>query len=140
MTDTDARNRDLRSMLSTRRRQLQDEVQKRLHNGCPSRTNEVADTIEHSDADIQAGMDLALLEMRTESLIRIDEALVRLDAGEYGSCFECSGDISERRLRALPFAVRCHACEERREREQAHARKSAQRRAGFSLFPEMAGA
>jgi RNA polymerase-binding transcription factor DksA len=75
--------------------------------------------------------------MRAETLARIDEALVRLDAGEYGSCAECDGDISERRLRALPFAVRCQACEERREEEQGHARQLAQRRGGFSLFPDV---
>jgi hypothetical protein len=34
----------------------------------------------------------------------------------------------------LPFAVRCHACEERREEEQGDAR---QRRVGFSLFPDV---
>jgi len=75
--------------------------------------------------------------MRAETLKRIDEALVRLDAGDYGSCVECAGEIAERRLRALPFAVRCQACEESREGEQGHARQLAQRRAGFSLFPNV---
>jgi DnaK suppressor protein len=42
--------------------------------------------------------------MRADTLARVDEALVRLDAGKYGSCVECDGEISERRLRALPFA------------------------------------
>ena len=27
---------------------------------------------------------------------RSQHALVRLDAGEYGSCFECAGEIAER--------------------------------------------
>jgi DnaK suppressor protein len=67
---------------------------------------------------------------------RIDEALVRLDAGEYGSCRECGSGIAEQRLRALPFAVRCQACEERREQAQGRARQLAQRRGGFSLFPD----
>jgi RNA polymerase-binding transcription factor DksA len=75
--------------------------------------------------------------MRVETLLRIDEALVRLDAGEYGSCFECAGEISERRLRALPFAVRCRACEERREEEHGHARQLAQRRDSLSLCPDV---
>jgi DnaK suppressor protein len=81
---------------------------------------------------------MALLQMSAESLLRIDEALVRLDAGEYGSCFECAGEIAERRLRALPFAVRCVACEERREKN-GRARQLAERRNGFSLFPDVAG-
>jgi DnaK suppressor protein len=135
MTNTANRNADLRQMLFERRREMQDEVQRRIRNGRVDRPKEVRDDLEHSDADIQGDIELALLQMRSETLTRIDEALVRLDAGKYGSCFECAGEISERRLRALPFAVRCQACEERREKE-GNARQAAQRRGGTSLFPE----
>jgi DnaK suppressor protein len=53
--------------------------------------------------------------MRVETIERIDAALARLEAGQYGLCTECGADISEARLRALPFAVRCVDCEESRE-------------------------
>jgi DnaK suppressor protein len=135
MTNTATRNADLRHMLFERRREMQDEVQRRIRDGRVDRPKEVRDDLEHSDADIQGDIELALLQMRAETLTRIDEALVRLDAGKYGSCFECAGEISERRLRALPFAVRCQACEERREKE-GKVRQAAQRRGGTSLFPE----
>ena len=72
--------------------------------------------------------------MKTETLARIDEAIVRLDAGKYGSCFECEGQITERRLRALPFAVRCQTCEEHREQAQGQARQAAQQRDALSPF------
>ncbi len=137
MTDTAMRNADLTKILCERRREMQNDFQGRIRHGRTDRPNEVRDDLEHSDADIQGDIELALLQMRAETLIRIDEALVRLDAGEYGSCFECAGGISERRLRALPFAVRCRACEEKREREQGHARTLAQRRGSLSLFPDM---
>jgi len=137
MTETSARHRDLRLILRTRQSELRDDVQKRIHDE-RTRADDVSDTIDRSDADVQDGMDLALLQMRTETLARIDEALLRLDAGEYGVCFECAGEISERRLRALPFAVRCQACQQAREQEEGHARSVAQRRAGSSLFPELA--
>jgi DnaK suppressor protein len=137
MTDTTMRNAGLRRMLSERRREMQDDVQSRIRDGRTDRPNEVRDDLEVSDADIQGDIELALLQMRAETLIRIDEALVRLDAGKYGSCFECESEISERRLRALPFAVRCQACEERREEEQGHARQLAQRRGSLSLFSDV---
>jgi RNA polymerase-binding transcription factor DksA len=70
-------------------------------------------------------------------LTRIDEALVRLDAGEYGACVECGDEISEPRLRALPFAVRCRSCEETREQNRDNARQLAGQRGGLSLFPEL---
>jgi DnaK suppressor protein len=132
MTDTAIRNAELKRMLSDRRRELQDEVQSRIRDGRAGRPKEVRDDLEHSDADSQGSIDLALLQMRAETLARIDEALVRLNAGKYGSCFECAGEIAERRLRALPFAVRCQACEERREQQQGRARQLAQQRGNAS--------
>jgi DnaK suppressor protein len=137
MTDTAARTADLRKMLTDRRREMQDEVQRRMRDGRIDRPKEVLDVLEHSDADRSGDIEFALLQMRAETLKRIDEALVRLAAGKYGSCFECEGEISEPRLRALPFAVRCQACEKRRELEQGVARRLDQR-GNLSLFPDFA--
>jgi RNA polymerase-binding transcription factor len=136
MTDA-VRSAELRNMLTERRRQLQDEVQSRIRDGRTDRPNDVRDDVEVSDADAQGDIELALLHMRAETLKRIEEALVRLDAGKYGSCFECDSEIAERRLRALPFAVRCQACQKRREEQQGQARQLAQRRASLALFPDV---
>jgi len=135
MTKTGRRNRDLRRMLSTRQHELQNDVQGRLRDGRADRTHEVGDELEHSDDNRQEEIGLALLQMKAETLVRIDEALARLEAGDYGSCFDCAGEISEQRLRALPFAVRCRPCEEIREEEQGHARRLAERRGSVSTFP-----
>ena len=137
MTDITIRNAGLRRMLVEHRRDMLDDVQGRIRGGRTGRPVEVRDSLEHSDADIQEDIEFALLQMRTETLTRIDYALTRLDAGTYGTCAECEGDISERRLRALPFAVRCQACEERREQAYGHARQRAEQRSRFSLFAEM---
>ncbi len=138
MTDVATRTADLRHMLSERRREMQNDVRGRIRDGRADRSKEVGDDIEHSDADIQGELEFTLLQMRAETLARIDEALVRLDAGKYGSCFECEGEIPERRLRALPFAVRCQSCEERREQEQRRVRQMSERRGGLSLFANVA--
>ena len=137
MTDIATRTANLKQMLSERRREMQDEVQRRMRDGRTDRPKEVRDVLEHSDADSRGDIEFALLQMRAETLSRIDAALLRLDAGKYGSCFECEGDISEQRLRALPFAVRCQACEKRREQEQGTARRHDQR-GNTSLFPDFA--
>jgi DnaK suppressor protein len=137
MTDIATRNADLKQMLTERQREMQDEVQRRIRDGRAGRPKEVRDVLEHSDADIRGDLEFALLQMKAETLTRIEAALVRLEAGKYGSCFECDGDISEQRLRALPFAVRCQACEKRREQEQGAARRLDQR-GNLSLFPDFA--
>jgi DnaK suppressor protein len=139
MTDPTIRDIDLRRILTERRRALQDEVQTRIRDGRSGRHKEVSDDLEYTDTDVQGDIELALLQMRAETLARIDEALARLDAGQYGLCFDCAGEIAERRLRALPFAVRCQACEERRERDQGRSRQNNRLRVGLSLFSDATG-
>ena len=70
---------------------------------------------ESSEIDIQEDIELALIQMKFETLNKINEALKRLEENSYGNCFECGEEISEARLRALLFAVRCKDCEEARE-------------------------
>jgi DnaK suppressor protein len=122
-------------MLTERRRALQNDVEGRVRDGRASRSTDVRDYVEHSDADVQGDIDLAVLQMRAETLTRIDRALARLDAGTYGRCVECKDPIPEPRLRALPFAHRCQACQRRREEAQGRARQVAQRTSG-PLFPD----
>ena len=73
------------------------------------------ETGDGSESDIQEDIEFALIQMKAETLTKIDEALTRLDEGAYGYCYECGEEIAERRLRALPFAVRCKDCEAARE-------------------------
>jgi DnaK suppressor protein len=42
----------------------------------------------------------------------VEEALDRLDAGDYGICLACDEQIAEKRLRALPWARYCVTCQE----------------------------
>jgi len=139
VTNTTKRNTELRQMLCERRQNIVDEVQRRIRDERTDRSIDVRDDVEVSDAGNHEDITFALLQMRTETLSRVEEALVRLDAGEYGSCAACHGEISERRLRAMPFAVRCQACEAKLERDLGHARDLARRRGSCSVYPEAIG-
>jgi DnaK suppressor protein len=135
MDNSTIRNADLWQMLSKRRREILDQVQSRIHDGRSEGPIEGRDGLEHADADSQGEIEFTLLQAKADTLSRIDEALARLDAGTYGACLECDREISERRLRALPFAVRCQACEQRREAEQGNARQRVSQRS-MSLFAD----
>jgi len=97
----------------------------------------VLDAVESSEADIQEDIEFALIQMKSETLNKINDALGRLEQGQYGNCFECGEEISEKRLRALPFAVRCKDCEEAREVAEQRERQMAARRVAGSLFFDM---
>lgn len=56
-----------------------------------------------------------LEESVTETLVAIDGALGRLDAGSYGRCEACGDAIGALRLEALPHAAFCVRCQRRVE-------------------------
>jgi DnaK suppressor protein len=131
---TDERVADLRRMLLDRQRELVQEVRGRVHDARREGRNDGLDELDTADADIRDDLEFALIQMKTETLSRVDEALIRLDAGTYGNCAECHGEIAKNRLRAMPFAVRCTRCEDRQERSDDQDRRLAQKRGTPSLF------
>ena len=132
------RHVELKRILEDRRREILSEVQDKMRDvrieGASGEGAGVLDAAETSEADIQDDIEFALLQMKAETLQRIEEALARHAEGTYGFCFECGDEISERRLRALPFAVRCKDCEEAHEIAEQRERQLSQRRsAGFLI-------
>jgi DnaK suppressor protein len=132
---------DLKRMLEDRRREILSEVQGKIRDqreeSTWGRVNEVLDAGESSEVDIQEDIEFALIQMKAETLTKINEALGRLEEGTYGYCSDCGGEITGQRLRALPFAVRCKECEESREVAAERERAAAQRRNGPSFFLDM---
>ena len=137
-----ARYSELRQMLAERRREIQAEVQGKMRGVREEGTwggkmNEVLDAVESAEADIQEDLEFALVQMKSETLNKINDALARLEQGDYGYCFDCGEEIAEKRLRALPFAVRCKDCEEARETAEQRERQLAARRSTSSIFLDM---
>jgi DnaK suppressor protein len=46
----------------------------------------------------------------------IDEALSRVESGDYGECVNCGEPVSEKRLEAVPWARYCLRCQDLQER------------------------
>jgi DnaK suppressor protein len=137
-----SRYSELKQMLVARRRELQAEVQGKMRGVREEGTwggklNEVLDAVESAEADIQEDLEFALVQMKSETLNKVNDALVRLEQGNYGNCFDCGEEIAEKRLRALPFAVRCKDCEEARENAEQRERQLAAKRGSSSLFLDM---
>ena len=47
-----------------------------------------------------------------------DTALARIEAGTYGACIGCGGEIGTRRLVAFPWATLCLACQAKQEKQR----------------------
>jgi len=134
-----SRYNELRKMLEERRRELMTSVQGKMRDvrAEGGKDRDVLDQGESSEVDIQEDIEFALIQMKSETLNKIDAALRRLEEETYGDCFECGDEISQARLRALPFAVRCKDCEEARETAEQRERLMAQKRGSSALFFDM---
>ena len=64
---------------------------------------------------------LQLASGERELLIRIDEALRRMEDGEYGFCAACGKKISKTRLKAIPHTMHCIECQEKEEKNKKKA-------------------
>jgi len=63
--------------------------------------------------------DLVVAELNRKNgqMREIEAAAVRIAEGTYGQCDDCEADIPLKRLNAIPWAVYCVKCQDRRDRE-----------------------
>lgn len=59
------------------------------------------------------------LTASSETLAEINDALERLDAGQFNVCEECDKEIGMRRLEVQPWARLCVSCKRKLEEEQS---------------------
>jgi RNA polymerase-binding protein DksA len=57
----------------------------------------------------------AVADHRARQMAEVTRALEDIDAGRYGICRECGEPIPKARLKVMPFATRCVACQARSE-------------------------
>ena len=117
------RYRLLKAMLEERRGEVKDKLRS-LRETLPVEAGVVRDAEEQSVDDFVTEVDMALMQMKSETLSRIDQAIARLENGTYGLCQECDQEIAAARLKALPFAALCRECQEDTETTVRAAREA----------------
>ena len=114
-----ARTEALHQMLLEAREQVLKEVEELLARRrmaqAEQRDDSVPDVADMALQDATEEQQISLMELRNAMREQIDEALLRLEEGTYGICEDCGREISEARLKAVPFARRCIQCQEKAE-------------------------
>jgi RNA polymerase-binding transcription factor len=112
------------NMLRERERVLRAEIRESLLRSGDDAHKELAglvhDTGDESVANLLADLEFAAIDRDVNELRDIENALARLSRDGFGICADCGEPIGLPRLKANPAAVRCHACQSRRERSYAH--------------------
>lgn len=77
--------------------------------------NRHGDDVDLAEADYEQEMSFYFKTRGQDELRQIDEALERIEKGEYGSCEECGEDIPKKRLSVQPYSMYCVECQEKAE-------------------------
>ena len=74
--------------------------------------SETPDPVDLAVRNYSKNVMLAVSENESKQLALIDEAVVRIDDEEYGTCQNCEKEINPKRLAAIPWARYCLECQE----------------------------
>ncbi|MBI4690498.1 MAG: TraR/DksA C4-type zinc finger protein [Nitrospirae bacterium] len=117
----------LRRYLIQKREQIVKEAKSEISKYIKGETRQLVDTAlddgDWSIVDLSEDVSLRQLGTHRDTLLKIDESLRKLNEGTYGICEDCGGDISEERLKIMPFAIYCRDCQEKIEQLAAIAKE-----------------
>jgi DnaK suppressor protein len=108
-----------RETLQQKRIRLLIEARRTLDNEMVIESDERLDEVDQASSEYMQAFSFRLRGRERFLMDKIDHALRKIDAGEYGICEECEEPISLPRLLARPEAQLCIQCKEAQEREEA---------------------
>jgi len=124
MTLTKEQLKQLRQLLITERAKLAEEIKSIARDTSTSPREASGDlsayTVHMADmaADTyERELSMNIVSSEQETLYQVDEALKRLDDGSYGICQQCNQPITMSRLKAVPYASLCIACQRVKEQK-----------------------
>ncbi|GAM11803.1 RNA polymerase-binding transcription factor DksA [Geobacter sp. OR-1] len=115
---------EMKAILVKMKEDALNEITKAMKSGANTVTGEPSgDIYDQASSERDRELGMLLGDREREKLANIDEALMRLEEGEYGICEECEEEIPLGRLKALPFARHCVKCKSDIERQQAQTKR-----------------
>jgi DnaK suppressor protein len=110
-----------RDILNSLKNELVDDIERTVHT-MQDEATVFADPNDRASQESDIALELRNRDRERKLIKKIDEAIGRIEAGEYGYCDSCGVEIGLKRLEARPTATMCIDCktlEEMRERQVA---------------------
>lgn len=122
---------EIRQILLNMKEQTLLEIKRSIKSGSESAIGEepTGDIYDQASSERDRELGLLLNDREREKLHNIDEALLRIDDGDYGQCEECDEEIPVGRLKVMPFTRHCVKCKSELEKFQAQTRRIEEDRA-----------
>ena len=114
-------HKHFRAILETLKSELLQDVERTVHT-MQDEATVFADPNDRASQESDIALELRNRDRERKLIKKIDEAIGRIEDGEYGYCDSCGVEIGLKRLEARPTATMCIDCktlEEMRERQVA---------------------
>ncbi len=106
-----------RELLNERLRILIDEAERTV-SGMTNDKDTFPDPTDRANLETDRNFLLRIRDRERKLILKIKEALARIEEGTFGICEECGEEISEERLRARPVTTLCIECKTKAEEEE----------------------
>ncbi|MCM2358627.1 MAG: TraR/DksA family transcriptional regulator [Geobacteraceae bacterium] len=115
---------EMKAILLKMKEETLKEINRAMKSGSETPTGEPSgDIYDQASSERDRELGLLLGDREREKLRNIDEALLKIDEGEYGICEECEEEIPVGRLKIVPFARYCVKCKADIEKQQAQTKR-----------------
>jgi DnaK suppressor protein len=104
-----------RYMLTQKMNELLEEAEKTVSDMTTGREN-FPDPNDRASLESDRNFELRIRDRERKLLVKIQEAMKRIDDGIFGVCDACGGHISEKRLMARPVTTLCIDCKTKQEK------------------------
>jgi DnaK suppressor protein len=105
-----------RQMLTRKINDLLDEAGKTVSEMTSGVKENYPDPNDRASLESDRNFELRIRDRERKLIIKMQEALKRLDDGVFGICEVCTGPISEKRLMARPVTTLCIECKMKQEK------------------------
>ena len=102
----------VRESLLKQRQEILDMYEHDLRVGQETGGDGAEDLVDRANSAYNREFMLSLSSSERQILIEIEDALARVDSGDYGTCVACREKIGRKRLRAVAWAKYCIDCQE----------------------------
>lgn len=115
------RERELRhfqGLLNEKLDELLKEADRTVDGMTDAKAENFPDPTDRASLESNRNFTLRIRDRERKLIVKIKEALTRIDDGSYGKCEECGENISRERLEARPVTTLCIDCKSLQEAQE----------------------
>jgi len=107
-----------KGLLEARLRDLLEEAEKAVNGMGQERSEDFPDPTDRASFESDRNFQLRIKDRERKLIIKVKEALDRIENGTFGICDSCGKPISEKRLIARPVTTQCIECKTADEQQE----------------------